>query len=65
MTRLISFKEVQSRTGGLSSVTYWRLRKAKQFPEPIAVSANRKVWREEDITAWIAAKTSASSEVAA
>lgn len=57
MTRLIDFNEVKHRTGNLSAVTYWRLRRAGKFPEPVAVSANRKAWNEADIDAWVNAKT--------
>ena len=53
MSRLIDFNEVQSRTGNMSKATYWRLRLSKKFPEPVAVSKNRKAWHETDIENWI------------
>lgn len=57
-SRLIDFSEVQSRTGNLSRVTYWRMWRANRFPNPVAVSPCRKAWLESDINAWIASRTS-------
>ena len=56
--KLIDFTEVRSRTGLMSKATYWRLRRAHSFPDPIAISPRRKAWLESDINAWIAARTS-------
>ena len=55
--KLIDFTEVRSRTGQMSKATYWRLRRAHSFPNPIAISARRKAWLESDINAWIASRT--------
>jgi predicted DNA-binding transcriptional regulator AlpA len=27
-----------------------------KFPEPVAISPNRKMWRESDVNAWIASR---------
>ena len=60
--RLIPLAVVLERTGRLSATTIWRLRRRKQFPEPVAVSANRKVWREADVNSWIERRTAAPPE---
>lgn len=57
-SRLIDFTEVQSRTGGLSKATYWRLRRNHLFPDPVAISPGRKAWLESEINDWIASRTS-------
>lgn len=54
---LLDFPEVQFRTGKMSKATYWRLRRAHTFPNPIAISPRRKAWRESDIAAWIASRS--------
>lgn len=36
-----------------SAATLWRKVKAKQFPEPVKLSANVTAWRVEDVRAWI------------
>ena len=54
---LLPFPEVWSRTGKMAKATYWRMRRAHTFPDPIAISPRRKAWRESDITAWIASRT--------
>ena len=48
--------EVQEMTGGMSDTTIWRMRRAKQFPEPVSISPNRKAWRKSDITTWMKAR---------
>ena len=55
-SKLIDFSEVQSRTGGMSRVTYWRMWRANRFPNPVAVSPCRKAWLESEINAWIASR---------
>lgn len=54
--KLIPLATVLERTGHISTTTIWRMRRAKQFPEPVAVSPNRKAWRESDIDAWLKAR---------
>lgn len=54
--KLIPLATVLERTGFISTTTIWRMRRAKQFPEPVAVSPNRKAWRESDIDAWLKAR---------
>lgn len=56
--KLIDFAEVQSRTGKLSKATYWRLRRNRLFPNPVAISPGRKAWLESEINDWIASRTS-------
>ena len=54
--KLIPLAIVLERTGFISTTTIWRMRRAKQFPEPVAVSPNRKAWRESEIDAWLKAR---------
>jgi predicted DNA-binding transcriptional regulator AlpA len=54
--RLIPLATVLERTGHMSTTTIWRMRRHKAFPEPVAISPNRKAWRESDIDAWIKAR---------
>lgn len=54
--KLIPLSVVLDRTGNPSSTTLWRLRKVGKFPEPVAISPNRKMWRESDVNAWIASR---------
>jgi len=54
--KLIPLATVLERTGHISTTTIWRMRRAKQFPEPVAVSPNRKAWRESEIDAWLEAR---------
>jgi prophage regulatory protein len=37
-----------------SPATLWRKVKARQFPEPVKLSAGVTAWRVEDIRAWLA-----------
>ena len=60
--RLISLTKVRERIGDISQTTIWRMRRAKQFPEPVAISPNRKAWRESDVDKWIEARTSERAE---
>lgn len=41
---------------GLSTMQLWRLRRAGQFPEPIALGKQSKGYLREDIDAWIAGR---------
>ena len=59
IAKLIPFTEVRSRTGNLSRATYWRLRRAHLFPNPVAISPGRKAWLESEINDWIASRASA------
>jgi predicted DNA-binding transcriptional regulator AlpA len=36
----------------VSPVTLWRMEKGGTFPEGTFISANRKVWFEDEIVAW-------------
>lgn len=36
----------------VSTVTLWRMEKNGQFPKGSYISANRKVWFEDEIVAW-------------
>ena len=54
--KLIPLATVLERTGYISTTTIWRMRRAKQFPEPVAVSPNRKAWRESEIDNWLKAR---------
>jgi predicted DNA-binding transcriptional regulator AlpA len=58
--KLIPLAAVLERTGHTSATTIWRMRRANTFPEPVAISPNRKAWRETDIDAWVNARTPTS-----
>ena len=36
----------------VSPVTLWRMQKRGQFPKSTYISANRRVWFEDEIVAW-------------
>jgi prophage regulatory protein len=36
----------------VSPVTLWRMEKAGRFPKSSYISANRRVWFEDEISAW-------------
>ncbi len=57
--------EVQRITGGLSDTTIWRMRRKGLFPNPVSVSPGKKVWRESDISDWIAARIASPQNFAA
>lgn len=50
----LTSRQVKERYGGLSRTSLWRLLKApeKQFPEPIQISAYKRLWRLRDLEAW-------------
>ena len=58
--KLIPLAAVLERTGHTSASTIWRMRRANTFPEPVAISPNRKAWRETDIDAWVNGRTATS-----
>ena len=58
--KLIPLATVLERTGHISTTTIWRMRRAKQFPEPVAVSPNRKAWRESEIDEWLKSRVAGS-----
>ncbi|QIG52535.1 AlpA family phage regulatory protein [Nordella sp. HKS 07] len=39
--------------GGISRSTLWRLRRAKDFPEPIKLSPGRNAWFRSEYKAWL------------
>lgn len=55
--RLIREPEVHQRTG-LSRTTRWREIKAERFPAPLKLTSSAIAWRESEIEAWIASRTS-------
>ena len=48
----LSRAEVRALTG-LSATTIWREIRAGRFPEPVALSPNRKAFRANDIAEWV------------
>lgn len=50
----LNTRQLKERYGGLSRTSLWRLQKApeKQFPEPIQISSNKRLWRLRDLEAW-------------
>jgi predicted DNA-binding transcriptional regulator AlpA len=37
----------------LDRSTRYRMRKRKEFPEPVRLTSNRNAWRESDIVRWM------------
>ena len=56
--QLIDWKAVQARVGNFSSVTAWRMRRKKQFPEPVRITPGRVAWYADEIDAWIESRSS-------
>jgi prophage regulatory protein len=54
--RLLRFAAVRDRTG-LSRSTIWRLERKGLFPRHVNASVNIVAWLEEDVSAWIRART--------
>mgnify|MGYP001270318324 CR=1 FL=1 len=50
------------RETGLSTTTLWRLVRARAFPQPIRLSANRIGFRAQTVSAWIANREAAATE---
>ena len=51
--RILLWPEVNQRTG-LSRTTVWREIRAARFPKPVALTAHRKGWVEQEVNAYIA-----------
>jgi predicted DNA-binding transcriptional regulator AlpA len=45
----------------ISPSTLWRWIKAGSFPQPLRLSSQVVVWKESDITAWLAAREQAGA----
>jgi predicted DNA-binding transcriptional regulator AlpA len=60
--RLIALPKVQEIIGDVSETTIWRMRRNKQFPEPVSISPNRKAWRESDVRAWLNSRSAAAPQ---
>ncbi len=56
--RLIPWLELRPMTGNVSRTTWWRAVKRGDAPAPVSTTIGRKAWRESDIVAWQAARTS-------
>jgi prophage regulatory protein len=56
--QLIGWQAVQARVGNISSVTAWRMRRKKQFPEPVRITPGRVAWYADEIDSWIASRAS-------
>ena len=50
---LISKPQLQSRLGGVSDTTIWRMWNRGELPKPVRVSKNRSMWLENEIDDWI------------
>lgn len=53
--RLLTWARVKDITG-ISRTTAWRMQKAGDFPEPVAISPKRVGWWESELTAWKATR---------
>lgn len=61
--RFLRFPVVRARTG-LSRSTIWRLERRGDFPRHRRISSNAVAWAEHEVTDWIRAKLSGSTEPA-
>ena len=52
MSKLIRFRDVQAKIGGLSRSTVWRFEQKGLFPKRRAVSSKIVVWDEGEVDAW-------------
>ena len=50
-------KPAVSELVGVSAQTLWRWSKAGKFPKPIRLTERVTVWAEQDVLAWLDAKT--------
>ena len=50
--RFLSAAEVRERLG-LAASSFWRIRKAGEFPKPIPIPGRRLVWLEADVVTFI------------
>jgi predicted DNA-binding transcriptional regulator AlpA len=48
--------EVRKVIGEPSDTTLWRMWSKGDFPKPITISANRKVWLKSEIEAWMTSR---------
>lgn len=62
--RFLLWPEVHTLVG-LSRTTVWRLARAAQFPQSVALSERTVGWVESEIQAWIAARITARDDQAA
>jgi predicted DNA-binding transcriptional regulator AlpA len=46
---VLTLAEVKKALGGMSKTTLWRLIETGQFPAPLQVSPQGKVWLEDDV----------------
>ena len=51
--RLVGTHEIRFMLGGLHREQTRRITRRPDFPPPVAELANGKVWRREDVKAWI------------
>ncbi len=58
LSRILSPRELGELIG-LAPATLWRMRRRGDLPAPIRLSPNRVGWREDVISAWLAARESA------
>ncbi|MGE3065253.1 MAG: helix-turn-helix transcriptional regulator [Hyphomicrobiaceae bacterium] len=52
------------RATGISATTLWRLVRARAFPQPLRLSANRIGFRAATVSAWIANREAAAADPA-
>ena len=59
--RMLRFPVVRERTG-LSRTTVWRMERRGEFPAHCQLSANTVGWLEEEVTAWIRARSGSPTD---
>lgn len=63
--RLIRLNEVENFTGLKKSTIYALMREGGGFPHPVRLTARAVAWREAEIQAWCAARSSTAEQVTA
>ena len=64
-SRLIRLTEVEQFTGLKKSTIYALMKKGGGFPHPVRLTARAVAWREAEIQAWCAARSSTAEQVTA
>lgn len=63
-TRLLSMRAVLALTGFKSPDTVYRLEREGKFPRHLKISERASRWREDEVTAWIEARSAERPAVA-
>jgi prophage regulatory protein len=61
-TQMLKLREVSARTT-MERTTIWRAVRKGTFPRPLRISKQRVAWRESEVEAWLASRTSNAEAV--